>query len=156
MPCPFLQIGFGNVLEEPFSEIRKRAICYPVYSGYPNRCLGADNYDFIDDCLKYTFSEERLSIFHEHIPVMKCYDKNGNKSSWSSLMKKTYKEKGLLHVQTSWRNCTGSFLEPYEWATLPRSSGSRGICCPKEFYQKYGGYLDSLKIAADFYLVLTR
>ena len=81
MPCPFVQISFGNILQEPLSKIRKKALSYPIYSGYPERCLAADNYDFIDDCLKYTFEAEQLPVFHEQVKEMKNYDKRGNKSS---------------------------------------------------------------------------
>lgn len=79
MPCPFVQIGFGNVLKEPLAEIRKRGLMYPVFNGYPERCLAADHYDFIENCLTYTFGAEELPIYCDEIQEMKNYDESGNK-----------------------------------------------------------------------------
>ncbi len=80
MPCPFVQIGFGNVLKEPLAEIRNKALSYPVYRGYPDRCLAADNYDFIDECLRYTFDAKELPVTHNNIPEMSKYDRFGHKT----------------------------------------------------------------------------
>lgn len=80
MPCPFLQISFGNVLQEPLSNIRNRALLYPVYKGYPDRCLAADNYEFIDDCLKYTFDAKELPVADKDISEMTEYDRYGHKT----------------------------------------------------------------------------
>lgn len=79
MPCPFVQIGFGNVLTEPLRDIRARALSYPVFRGYPERCLAADHYQFIEDCLSHTFQAKQLPVDHSQIPEMCAYDEFAHK-----------------------------------------------------------------------------
>lgn len=79
MPCPFLQIGFGNVLKESLLKIRKRGLSYPVFKGYPKKCLAADHYEFIDDCISYTFDAIKKPVFCNEIQNMNKYAESGNK-----------------------------------------------------------------------------
>ncbi len=79
IPCPFVQISFGNVLCEPLKVIRERAMDYAILKGYPDRCLAADHYGFIDDCLSHTFNAESLPVDHATIPTIRNYDEFGHK-----------------------------------------------------------------------------
>lgn len=79
MPCPFLQIGFGNVLKESLADIRNRGLSYPIFRGYPERCLAADHYEFIEDCLSSTFNKNNLPVPCGEIQNMTKYDEFGNK-----------------------------------------------------------------------------
>lgn len=78
MPCPFVQIGLGNVLDEPLQAIRARALEYPVFRGYPERCLAADDYAFIDECIAQTFYADKLPLDHSVIPAIADFDERGN------------------------------------------------------------------------------
>lgn len=53
MPCPFIQISFGNILHEDIDTIRRRAFQYSYFSGYPQQCLAAENREFIRTALCY-------------------------------------------------------------------------------------------------------
>jgi MoaA/NifB/PqqE/SkfB family radical SAM enzyme len=48
MPCPFFQVGFGNVAEEPLADIRRRMIEQPELAGYPRSCLVGEDPGFLD------------------------------------------------------------------------------------------------------------
>ncbi|MFA6449040.1 MAG: radical SAM protein [bacterium] len=54
MPCPFIQISFGNVREEHVSKIRKRGLGVKVFKGYPQICLAAEDREFIAKCECYS------------------------------------------------------------------------------------------------------
>ncbi|MDB4349600.1 SPASM domain-containing protein, partial [Omnitrophica bacterium] len=79
IPCPFVQIKLGNIFITPLSEIRERALDYPIFKGYPERCLAADHYDFIENCLASTFDASVLPVDHLKIDDLKRYDRSGNK-----------------------------------------------------------------------------
>jgi MoaA/NifB/PqqE/SkfB family radical SAM enzyme len=85
MPCPFVQISFGNVLQDSLRIIRNRVLSYPVFRGYPERCLAADHYQFIDECISRTFEAERLPVDHRAVPEMLTYDQFGNKDDRSAV-----------------------------------------------------------------------
>jgi MoaA/NifB/PqqE/SkfB family radical SAM enzyme len=47
MPCPFIQVSYGNVLAEPLARIRDRGLARPEYAAYSPRCLIAEDKDFL-------------------------------------------------------------------------------------------------------------
>lgn len=55
LTCPFLHIGFGNVLKEPLAEIRDRALRIPYFADYHQKCLASTDRDFIERYLSKTF-----------------------------------------------------------------------------------------------------
>jgi MoaA/NifB/PqqE/SkfB family radical SAM enzyme len=48
MPCPFMQVPFGNVREEPLEAIRARMLRRPELEGYPATCLVGEDPTFLD------------------------------------------------------------------------------------------------------------
>jgi len=52
LACPFIHISLGNVLEESLIEIRRRALTVPQFSVYADRCLCAEDSDFIDSYVR--------------------------------------------------------------------------------------------------------
>ncbi|VAX22968.1 hypothetical protein MNBD_NITROSPINAE04-2043 [hydrothermal vent metagenome] len=59
LTCPFLHIGFGNVLAEPVSVIRDRALALPQFAGYHQKCLASTDEEFIEKYLSKTFHAEK-------------------------------------------------------------------------------------------------
>jgi len=47
LPCPFIHISMGNILEEPLERIWHRAIEVPIFSNYPPICLAAEDGNFL-------------------------------------------------------------------------------------------------------------
>jgi MoaA/NifB/PqqE/SkfB family radical SAM enzyme len=47
MPCPFIQVGFGNLVHEDVEVIRGRALQYKYFSDYAPVCLAAEDKGFI-------------------------------------------------------------------------------------------------------------
>jgi MoaA/NifB/PqqE/SkfB family radical SAM enzyme len=62
LPCPFLHISMGNVLEEPLAALRGRALENPLFSSYHDRCLVSTDPDFIARHLSQTFSAKQLPL----------------------------------------------------------------------------------------------
>lgn len=48
MPCPFMQVPFGNVVEEPLAAIRARMLARPELRGYPATCLVGEEPGFLE------------------------------------------------------------------------------------------------------------
>ncbi len=59
LTCPFLHIGFGNVLDEPVSVIRDRALALPQFAGYHQKCLASTDEEFIEKYLSKTFHAKK-------------------------------------------------------------------------------------------------
>lgn len=55
LPCPFIHISFGNVLEEPLRDIWRRACETSAFSEYAPVCLAAEDREF----MKYLQEGER-------------------------------------------------------------------------------------------------
>jgi 2-polyprenyl-3-methyl-5-hydroxy-6-metoxy-1,4-benzoquinol methylase len=53
MPCPFIQISFGNVVDDDINVIRKRAWRYAVFRAYQPRCPAAEDREFINNAFCY-------------------------------------------------------------------------------------------------------
>ena len=47
MPCPFIQISFGNLLHESLDAIRNRAYQFKYFREYFTDCIAAENHEFI-------------------------------------------------------------------------------------------------------------
>ncbi len=62
LPCPFIHISFGNVLREPVSAIRERALECEHFADYIKRCLAAEDKDFIERYLSLTFGQPHLPL----------------------------------------------------------------------------------------------
>lgn len=64
MPCPFIQVGFGNILTDVFEDIRDRAFQYRYFRTYHEQCLAAEDMDFIKNTVCY----DKAATF-EHLPI---------------------------------------------------------------------------------------
>ena len=62
LPCPFMHISFGNVLEEPLSDIRRRALQFPFFREYHPLCLVSTDRAFIERYLSRTFGVGQLPM----------------------------------------------------------------------------------------------
>jgi hypothetical protein len=49
MPCPFIQVSFGNILNTEIETIRDNAFQYKYFNGYPDVCIAAEDRDFINN-----------------------------------------------------------------------------------------------------------
>jgi len=48
LPCPFIHISFGNVLEEPLEKIWRRGVGIKTFSEYPAACIAAEDRVFLE------------------------------------------------------------------------------------------------------------
>ncbi len=62
MPCPFIQVGFGNLLEDDVETIRNRALRYVYFQEYVPRCLAAQDLEFIKNVKCYSADEQGLEL----------------------------------------------------------------------------------------------
>ncbi len=62
LPCPFMHISFGNALDEPISAIRARALENKYFKEYYDKCLVAEDKEFIDKHLSRTFGAKELPM----------------------------------------------------------------------------------------------
>ncbi len=62
MPCPFIQVSFGDLLKDEVSEIRQRAFAYGYFQNYAPECLAAQNLDFIKKTLCYQNESVGISM----------------------------------------------------------------------------------------------
>lgn len=67
LPCPFLHISLGNVLEESVATIRSRALANPYFAVYYQKCLASTDEEFIARYLSQTFEAERLPLPAEQV-----------------------------------------------------------------------------------------
>jgi MoaA/NifB/PqqE/SkfB family radical SAM enzyme len=47
LPCPFLHIYLGNLKKESLADILKRSLQYAPFQKYSQKCLAAEDHDFI-------------------------------------------------------------------------------------------------------------
>ena len=68
LPCPFIQVSFGNVKKEPIETIINRMHKVEEFSSYQDRCLSGENLDFQNTIMKKI---EKLEITkpvsYEHV-----------------------------------------------------------------------------------------
>jgi MoaA/NifB/PqqE/SkfB family radical SAM enzyme len=62
LPCPFLHISMGNVLEEPLHALRARALEQPIFTSYHQRCLVSTDPDFLAEHLSKTLEAQQLPL----------------------------------------------------------------------------------------------
>lgn len=62
LACPFLHFSLGNILEEPLSKIRNRALSCEYFAFYRDKCLASTDKEFIKDYLSKTFEADRLPL----------------------------------------------------------------------------------------------
>lgn len=62
LPCPFMHISFGNAHDEPISVIRNRGLENEFFKRYHNKCLVAEDREFIDIYLSKTFNAKNLPL----------------------------------------------------------------------------------------------
>lgn len=67
MPCPFIQISFGNILEEDIKTIRDRALRVDYFKKYHNYCLAAEDPEFYKLVYSKMGDEKILPIDNKEI-----------------------------------------------------------------------------------------
>jgi MoaA/NifB/PqqE/SkfB family radical SAM enzyme len=67
LPCPFLHISMGNVLQEPVVAIRARALQNAYFAAYYQRCLASTDDEFIERHLSKTFDARSLPLSWEDV-----------------------------------------------------------------------------------------
>ncbi|MEQ8191327.1 MAG: radical SAM protein [Candidatus Eremiobacterota bacterium] len=67
LPCPFIHISLGNVLNEPVKMIRERALKNKYFKSYYQTCLCATDKEFIKNCLSKTRGVSPLPIPAEEV-----------------------------------------------------------------------------------------
>lgn len=54
LPCPFIQIAFGNLKRETVHEIRKNALNIEQFLEYWPECLAAEDHDFMEQVVRFS------------------------------------------------------------------------------------------------------
>ena len=67
MPCPFIQISFGNILQEDIKTIRQRALGIDYFKKYHNYCLAAEDPKFYELVYSKLGDKKVLPINHKEI-----------------------------------------------------------------------------------------
>jgi MoaA/NifB/PqqE/SkfB family radical SAM enzyme len=62
LPCPFMHISFGNVHDEPIAVIRERGLKNEYFKKYYDKCLVAEDKEFIEKYLSKTFGRKELPV----------------------------------------------------------------------------------------------
>lgn len=70
MPCPFIQISFGNLRKEDIGTIRRRALKIKVFQTYHQICIAAEDRDFISKCPCYTGQSRQIPVPYEEVDWM--------------------------------------------------------------------------------------
>ena len=67
MPCPFIQVSFGNILTTPVETIRDNAFQYRYFKEYAPNCLAAEDIDFINNtwCYSKEADDMQMPLPHE-------------------------------------------------------------------------------------------
>lgn len=60
--CPYIHIQFGNVKDEPLSDIRQRCLSYRPFNTYADHCLAAENTRFIEEYIHPTYEEQTQPV----------------------------------------------------------------------------------------------
>ena len=66
MPCPFIQVSFGNIMEEEVETIRDTAFQYKYFKEYEPMCLAAEDKDFILNTKCYSKDADDLQMPLHH------------------------------------------------------------------------------------------
>jgi MoaA/NifB/PqqE/SkfB family radical SAM enzyme len=78
MPCPFIQISLGNVLQEQISAIRARALKVKVFKEYPQVCIAAEDREFIAKTPCYAKDTNILPVPYTEVDWMMAEIQSGN------------------------------------------------------------------------------
>lgn len=62
LPCPFLHLNLGNVLEEPLERIRNRALEYEIFRKYHQACLASEDRKFMKRYLSAISGKKPLPV----------------------------------------------------------------------------------------------
>lgn len=57
LPCPFIHISVGNILNEPLAKILKRGRAVKWFNGRSSDCLASENMDFIKNKVAKTYGK---------------------------------------------------------------------------------------------------
>jgi MoaA/NifB/PqqE/SkfB family radical SAM enzyme len=60
LPCPFIHISLGNVLEEPLEKIRKRGLEIKYFNHYHKKCLAAEDRNFMVKYSSFMANREQV------------------------------------------------------------------------------------------------
>lgn len=71
MPCPFVQVSYGNVLEESPKDIYERMCRFPYLAEDEYKCKHLFNHKFQEDILKPTLTMEKLPVDIAKHPIIK-------------------------------------------------------------------------------------
>lgn len=74
LPCPFIHISFGNVLEEPLETIWKRACKVKTFSEYAPVCLAAEDKEFLTYLDIATKAGKQLPIRYDEPKIAELLD----------------------------------------------------------------------------------
>jgi len=67
MPCAFLHVSFGNVLNEPIKTIRERMLKVPILNRYYQGCIASEDREFINKFLSAAKTSKTYPIPYEEI-----------------------------------------------------------------------------------------
>jgi len=67
IPCPFIQVSYGNLLTEEFEEIRDRAIVSKDFDHYHQSCLAAEDREFIKKtkCYHKEYENSQMPMYYK-------------------------------------------------------------------------------------------
>ncbi len=71
IPCPFIHISFGNIINETLSNIRKRMLKVNRFTEYNNVCLAGEDLSFINKYILPTYANRQLPQNWDEHPVLK-------------------------------------------------------------------------------------
>lgn len=77
LACPFMHISFGNVLDGPLADIRRRALQFSFFREYHPLCLVSTDSDFIEKYLSRTFGAEQLPILWDRVFSIEAHKNEG-------------------------------------------------------------------------------
>lgn len=67
LPCPFMHISFGNAHDESIAVIRNKGLKNEFFKKYHNKCLVAEDREFIDKYLAKTFNKKNLPVDQQEV-----------------------------------------------------------------------------------------
>lgn len=69
LPCPFIQVSFGNVRSQSLGQIRETALSHPYLQTYYPICIAAEDKHFIESAGCYGVEVSSLPIRHTDSPL---------------------------------------------------------------------------------------
>ena len=65
LPCLLIHTSLGNIFKESLREIRNRGLSVKAFSNFSEKCLAAEDRDFIDKYMSRTFHKKKLPLSFE-------------------------------------------------------------------------------------------